>query len=263
MFDVSFLEIEQWVVSFLLPLFRVASFFMVVPMIGSQLVPMRIRLGVAIIVAILIAPLVPVTVNFEALSLQMVTVIVEQILIGTLMGFVIQVLFQVFVLGAQIIAMQMGLGFASMSDPANGVSVAMLGQFYLMMVMLLFLAMDGHLVMIEVMARSFFIIPVGNSLALDSLWRISLAGTWLFSSAMLMALPAVTGLLIINFAFGVMTRAAPQLNIFAIGFPFTMVMGLFVAWASFSGFLEQYWRVSEFVFSHINSLLIAERAVDG
>ena len=77
------------------------------------------------------------------------------------------------------------------------------------------------------------------------------------------ALPAVTGLLIINFAFGVMTRAAPQLNIFAIGFPFTMVMGLFVAWASFSGFLEQYWRVSEFVFSHINSLLIAERAVDG
>ncbi|MBY4675957.1 flagellar biosynthetic protein FliR [Marinobacterium arenosum] len=260
MFEISILEIEQWVAAFLWPLFRIASFFMVMPVIGSQLVPVRIRLGLALAVTVLVVPLLPPMPEFDGLSLQTLLVILQQVLIGTVLGFIAQILFQVFVLGAQLIATQMGLGFASMTDPANGVSVVILGQIYLTLVMLLFIVMNGHLVLIDVLVRSFNLIPVGlEGLKPDVFWQIALSGLWLFSAALLMSLPAVTALLVVNFAFGIMTRAAPQLNIFAIGFPFTMTMGLFVVYASLSGFLGQYQRISEFALDFVTSVLFGGR----
>ncbi|MGB0468037.1 MAG: flagellar biosynthetic protein FliR [Pontibacterium sp.] len=253
--DIS--QVEQLVSSFLWPFFRIASFFMVIPMIGSQLVPVRVRMGLALSVAFVLIPVLPEMPVYEGISMQSFIMIAQQILVGTVLGFMVQLLFQVFVLGAQLIAMQMGLGFASTSDPANGVSVVILGQYYLMIVMMLFLATNGHLVMIEVLVKSFELIPVENAtLRLDSYWKIALAGGWMFSAAMLIALPAVTALLIVNFSFGVMTRAAPQLNIFAIGFPFTMLMGLLIVWITLGGFLDHYYRVTEFVLDHIMSLMV-------
>jgi flagellar biosynthetic protein FliR len=136
--------------------------------------------------------------------------------------------------------MQMGLGFASMVDPANGVSVPVLGQFLLMLVTLLFLAMNGHLVVFEVLAESFVTLPVGEGLLLDHYWTMAGKLTWVIGAGLLMALPVVTALLIINLAFGVMTRAAPQLNIFSIGFPLTLVLGLFIFWLGVSDFLAHF-----------------------
>jgi len=252
-------QIERMVSTFLWPFFRVASFFMVIPMIGSRLLPVRIRLGLAIAVTVLLVPVLPEMPVFDGISGENVVIILQQILIGTIMGFVIQVLFQVFVLGAQIAAMQMGLGFASTSDPANGVSVVILGQYYLMIVMMLFLVTNGHLIMIEVMVRSFTILPVGGeSVATSSLYKVALAGTWLFSGAMMIALPAITALLVVNFSFGVMTRAAPQLNIFAIGFPFTMLMGLFITWISMGDILDHYYKMTQFVLDYLTGLIVTE-----
>ena len=257
MFDVSILQIEQWVGSFFWPFFRIASFFMVVPLFGSELVTQRTRLGLALAITILVAPLLPPMPEFDGLSFESYMIIAQQVLIGAGLGFVIQVLFQVFILGAQMIAMQLGLGFASATDPVNGVNVVILGQLYLTLVMLLFVIMDGHLVLIDVLVRSFTHIPVGFSgLGNDGYWKIALSGTWLFAAALLMALPAVTALLVINFAFGIMTKAAPQLNIFAIGFPFTMLMGLFIVWASQSGFLTQYQRFSEYALDVMATLMM-------
>lgn len=256
MLDVSILQIEQWVTVVLWPLFRVASFLMVLPLIGSQLVPMRIRLGLAIGITVLIVPHLPPMPAFDGLSINSYLIIGQQILIGSALGFIIQVFFQVAVLGGQIIAMQMGLGFASMTDPANGVSVVIIGQFYLTLVMVLFITLNGHLVMFDVLVRSFEIIPVSMSgVSPDGFWKVVKSGSWLFSSALLMALPAVTALLVVNFAFGIMTRAAPQLNIFAIGFPFTMLMGLFIVWASLDGFLSQYLHLSSFVLDYLSGVM--------
>lgn len=138
--------------------------------------------------------------------------------------------------------MQMGLGFASMMDPATGVSVPMLGQFLLMLVNLLFLAMNGHLVVFEVLTESFFTLPVGQSLDVGN--YAVLAGRLSWGAALLLVLPAVSALLVINISFGVMTRAAPQLNIFTIGFPLTLVIGLLIFWASTSDILAQYHRIA-------------------
>tara|TARA_R100001230_G_C5586623_1_gene104012 strand:- start:264 stop:725 length:462 start_codon:yes stop_codon:yes gene_type:complete len=133
----------------------------------------------------------------------------------------------------------MGLGFASMVDPANGINVAILSTFYMMFVTILFVSFDGHLVMIEILVESFELIPVSSS-GLDTGVYYQLISTisWAFSSALLLALPALTALLMTNFAFGIMTRAAPQMNIFALGFPIALMFGLFVIWLCMSYFLD-------------------------
>ena len=163
MLDLNVAEIEQWISAFFWPFFRIASFVMAAPMLGAQVINMRVRLILALSVTAIVAPLLPEMPAFEGLSLEMFLVIAQQIVVGAMLGFVFQVFYQVFALGGQIIAMQMGLGFASSADPANGVSVVMLSQFYMTMIMLLFLAINGHLIMIEVIVRSFEVVPVGLS----------------------------------------------------------------------------------------------------
>src|SRR5690606_37389995 len=144
MLELTNAQIGGWVAQFLLPLFRVAALLMSMPIIGTQLVPMRVRLYLAVALSVVLVPAprpVPVVV---ALGLQALLLIVEQILIGVMLGFVLQLFFQLFIVSGQMLAMQMGLGFASMVDPANGVSVPVLGQFFNLLVILLFLAMNGH-----------------------------------------------------------------------------------------------------------------------
>ncbi len=257
--QIDLTQIEHAVALFLWPLFRIASMLMAMPIIGTRLVPMRVRLGLALALTVVLVPVLPpMPAVTDGLAPATWIEIGKQVLIGSLLGFTLNILMETFVLGGQMIANQMGLGFASMTDPANGTSVVVLGQFYLMLVMLMFLAMDGHLAMIEILARSFVVLPVGAPLFdMDNLWRLALAGGWLFSAGVLMALPAVTALLVVNFAFGIMTKAAPQLNIFAIGFPFTMLMGIFIVWASLGGFLGQYDTFSRNVLELISSLLEA------
>lgn len=238
MIEISDTQIAAWLSSYLLPLFRIAGFFLAAPIIGSNFVPMRVRLILAVAVTLVVAPGLSSPVTFDALSLQMVLVIVQQVLIGVMLGFFLQMLFQVFVLLGQMIAMQMGLGFASMMDPANGVNVAILSSIYFMLATLLFISFDGHLVMIEVLADSFVQIPVGTTPESNVYLQLISTISWVFSSALLLALPAVTALLMTNFAFGIMTRAAPQLNIFALGFPMALMFGLFVIWLMMGYFLD-------------------------
>ncbi|QEQ95810.1 flagellar biosynthetic protein FliR [Neptunomonas concharum] len=256
MLDVSLIQIEQWVSAFMLPLFRVASFLMAMPIIGTRLVPVRIRLGLALLITALLVPILPKPEVMSGLDFNTYLVIAQQVLIGSALGFTLHVMFQVFAVGGQLIANQMGLGFASMTDPSNGVSIVVLGQFYMMMTTLMFLAMDGHLIMLNIITQSFYVMPVDVvNLGAIKFIDIALAGTWMFSGALLMSLPAVTSLLVVNLSFGIMTKAAPQLNIFAIGFPFTMTLGLLITWLSLSGFLGQFELIADYALSLIGQLL--------
>src|SRR5690606_33534369 len=120
-----------------------------------------------------------------------------------------------------------------------GVNVAIVSTVYLMLVMLLFITFDGHLVMIEVLVDSFATIPVA-SFGIDGTLLMTIVATlsWVFSSALVLALPALTALLITNFAFGIMTRAAPQMNIFALGFPVALMLGLLIILITFGAILD-------------------------
>ncbi|MGC5700283.1 flagellar type III secretion system protein FliR [Pseudomonas sp. NFXW11] len=233
-------QISTWVASFMLPLFRVTGVLMVMPIFGTTLVPRRVRLYFAVAITVVIAPGLPPMPEVHALDLSGLLLVAEQIIIGAVLGFSLQLFFQAFVIAGQIVAIQMGMGFASMVDPTNGVSVAVIGQFFTMLVSLLFLAMNGHLVVFEVLTESFTTLPVGGGLLVNHFWELAGKLGWVLGAALLLVLPAITALLVVNIAFGVMTRAAPQLNIFSIGFPLTLVLGMGIVWISLADILNQY-----------------------
>lgn len=240
MLELSDAQIGGWVGSFLLPLFRIAALLMSMPIIGTQLVPLRVRLYLALAICLVLAPTLPAMPQVDGLSLQSFMLIAQEVLVGVMLGFTLQLFFHAFVIAGQIVSMQMGLGFASMVDPTNGVSVPVIGQFFLMLVTLLFLLMNGHLVVFEVLAESFVTLPVGGGLLTGHYWQLATKLGWVIGAALILVLPAITALLVVNLAFGVMTRAAPQLNIFSIGFPLTLVLGLVIVWVGMADILAQY-----------------------
>lgn len=240
MFELSEAQIGGWVSSFLLPLFRIGALLMFMPIIGTQLVPTRVRLYLSLAIALVLVPTLPPMPEVDALSLQAMMLVAQEILIGAMMGFVLQLFFHLFIVAGQLLAMQMGLGFASMMDPANGISVPVIGQYFNLLVVLLFLAMNGHLVTFEILAESFTTLPVGEGLSNLHYWEVAGKLGWVLGAGLLLVLPAITALLVINLAFGLMTRAAPQLNIFSIGFPLTLVLGLIIVWIGMADLLSQY-----------------------
>ena len=243
LFSFTEAELLEHLSRFIWPLMRISGFMLAIPIFGTRVVSPYIRIGLASLLSLLVAPMLPPLPVVDLVSLQAYVMAAEQLLIGVMMAFIVQVLFQVFILAGQMIAMQMGLGFASMVDPSNGIFVAIVSQFYLTLTTLMFLTMNGHLVAMEVLVESFYVLPISTEWQLGGFFDVATAGTWMFASALFVALPAVTAILVINFAFGIMTRAAPQMNIFSLGFPFTMMVGLFIMWIGLSGFLPQYERL--------------------
>ncbi|MDO7596554.1 MAG: flagellar biosynthetic protein FliR [Pseudomonadota bacterium] len=228
--DLSTAEISGVMGSYLWPFFRIAALVMAAPIFSSNFVNNRSRLLIAIAISIVIVPAIPnAAPAVEPLSGQGLMIVAHQILIGACMGFMLQFLFNAFIIGGQIIAMQMGLGFASMIDPQNGVTVPVISQFYLIFVTLVFISLNGHLILIQVLAESFVTLPIMSSgLPVSSFRDIVGQASWMYASGVLVALPAIGSLMMVNLAFGILSRAAPQISPFSIGFPMTIILGFFV-----------------------------------
>lgn len=229
---------------YLWPLIRISALLMVLPALGGALVPKRIRLLLALALTAVIAPVVPLPPVERLLEPGIIVTVFHEILIGVAMGFCVQLIFDAVVLGAQSIAMSMGLGFAVLVDQQRGVNVPVLSQFFLMLTTLVFLALDGHLVMIQVLAESFTSLPIGSGgLTRDGLGGLLEWTAYLFIGALTVALPGITALLVVNLAFGVMSRAAPTLNLFAVGFPVSMLLGFVVLLLSMDGLTSGFARL--------------------
>ena len=238
-----------WVSNLIWVLVRVGGFLMVVPVLGNQLVSPRVRIAMAFAISVALVPVIGPFPEIEALSVEALLLVAWQLLIGIGLGFSTMVFFQLFVVAGQFIGMQMGLGFAALVDPSNGVSVTVVSQFFLMLVSLTFIAMNGHLVLLEVLVEGFKQFPVGMGVELDEMaHEIVSLGAWMFAGGVLIALPAVVALLVVNLSFGVMTRAAPQLNVFSLGFPFTLVFGLFILWVVVQGWVPRFEALTETFF---------------
>ena len=216
------------------PFVRIGAFLMVMPLVGSSFVPVRLLL--AIVLTIVIAPTVRDTATQDVLSAAGLVTMIQEIGIGVVMGFLVQLVFDAIALGGQVISMSMGLGFAVFMDRANGVSVPVLGQLFMM---LIFLALDGHLAMIQLLATSFQAWPIAEKgLTVPILEELLAWTSNLFIFGLKIALPAITALLVVNLSFGVMSRAAPTLNLFAVGFPVAMLLGFAVIFLNMSVLVE-------------------------
>lgn len=221
----SVTEITTLIGAYLLPLFRVAAMVAASPVFGTRTVPMKVKIITSFAITSVLVPMLPAP-EIDVFNPLSVLVIAQQVLIGLIIGFTVQLVFSAVITGGQIVAMQMGLGFSLMVDPQNGAQSPVLSQFYTIMVMLIYLAINGHLVLLEVLAESFKTMPISaQGLVADDFMQVVRWGTNIFAGGLAIALPAIASLLVVNIAFGVMTRSAPQLNIFAIGFPITMLLG--------------------------------------
>ncbi len=238
------------------PFVRIGAFVMMMPVIGGSFVPKQVRLILALALTLAITPLLPATVNVEFLSFAGLILMMQEILIGVAMGFALQLIFDAISLGGQVIAMSMGLGFAVFLDRERGVNIPVLGQLFLMLGMLIFLSLDGHLAVIQLLADSFQILPVASGgLGRIAVWNLLLWSGQVFDVAMKIALPAVTALLVVNLSFGVTSRAAPTLNLFAVGFPVAMLLGFVVIFLSLGSLTENVSRSLEDAFATIPWLL--------
>lgn len=241
MYEFSDVQLSQMLGQYLWPLVRISAFLLAVPIFGARSVPARIRIALAFPLCILVTPLLPALPDVELLSLAGLVTTIQQVVIGLAMGFVVQIFMQLFIVGGQVIAMNMGLGFASMNDPANGVSVTVLSQFYLTLATLLFLCINGHLVLIELIVVSFQAWPIGEfGLDAEFWYEIAALGGWMFAGGLVLSLPVVTAVLVVNTTFGVMSRSAPQMNVFSVGFPVTLVFGMLIFWFGLVNFLPQF-----------------------
>jgi flagellar biosynthetic protein FliR len=235
-------QIEGWIAAWLWPFVRIGACLMVAPVFGASFVPARMRLVTAGAITLLVAPLLPQP-QVAMFSVQGLIITVQQVLIGVAIGFVVQIVFDALAMGGQLLANTMGLSFAFNVDPLRGTGAPVVGQFYTLIATLTFLALNGHIAVIQAITGGFATLPISpDGLSPDGFWQIAQWGTQLFRGALMVALPGVTALLIVNLAFGVVSRAAPSLNLFAIGFPVTLIAGLMIILAGLpamqSGFVR-------------------------
>ena len=237
MFVLSGDQITQWIGSWLWAFFRVAAIFSVMPIFSARFVPARYRVALSVLITLVLLPVIPQINSSELLADAPLLTLAREILVGLYMGFILQLVFSAVVFGGQGVALSMGLGFASMIDPQNGVQVPVVGQFLLTLATLVFLLLDGHLALLAALADSFHTLPIGSGgISMDVLWEMLQWTGHIFAAGIMIALPAIAALLVVNIAFGVVTRTAPQLNIFAVGFPAAIMLGFLVLWASLPNF---------------------------
>lgn len=232
----------EWIANYFWPYTRISAMLMVMSVTGARFVPTRVRLYLGLAITFAVMPAIPaVPESVELLSFEGFLTTFEQIIIGVAMGMITQFIIQTFVMLGQILGMQASLGFASMVDPVNGQNTPLLGQLFMFLATLFFLATDGHLKMIQLVVFSFKTLPIGDG-ALTTVDFRELA-LWLgimFKVALSMSLSGIIALLTVNLSFGVMTRAAPQLNIFSLGFAFALLVGLLLCWYIIGGLYSHY-----------------------
>lgn len=223
----------QWLADFFWPFTRIGAMLLAAPIFSIRQVPMRFRLFLAIMITMLVHPILPPAPAVPVLSVDGMLIVSQQILIGIVLGFLLQMAFQALVFGGQVMAYKMGLGFAHMMDPANGVQVPVVAQFWQILAIIAFLMMNGHLLLIAVLVDTFTILPIAtDGITRAGLWELLSWASRIFAAGLLMTMPIVISLLLVNIGMGVVSRAAPQLNIFAVGFPMAIIMGFMLMWVS-------------------------------
>ncbi|WP_430391037.1 flagellar biosynthetic protein FliR [Dyella sp. 20L07] len=231
MTTVDLADLQRLLGSLMWSMGRVGGLCLIAPVFGDHVVPQRLRLGIMLVLTAVLAPLAPTTI--DPMTADGIATMVSQVLIGAAIGFVLKLAFEAVSLGGQLVGQSMSLGFAETVDPRGGGSSPVLSQFYLLMVTLLFLAMDGHLRLIALLADSFHTLPPGQA-TIDGhgVHAVVAFATHLFAGAVRVALPAMTSLLMVNIGFAAISRAAPSMNLFAVGFPITVTLGFVALWLS-------------------------------
>jgi flagellar biosynthesis protein FliR len=227
---ISFSEAQllAWISPILWPFIRTLALFAGMPVFSQRQVPARVRIGLALFISVAAQPSLPAmpTIPLDSLP-QLLAVTGQQLLIGLAMGFAVRVVFAALEFAGELIGLQMGLNFAGFFDPSTGSQGTSTSRFLGSMVAFLFVAINGHLMLINSLVESFQAFPVGEEpfrflrIAQPQVW-----GAEIFRMGLWIALPLITMLMFVNLVLGIISRVAPQLNVFSVGFPLTVSIGL-------------------------------------
>ncbi|MHB1333563.1 MAG: flagellar biosynthetic protein FliR [Sulfuriferula sp.] len=222
-------ELNTWIAAFLWPLTRILGLIAVAPVFGNTSIPVQVKIGIGAMLTLIIAPTIPALPSVEPMSFAGLFILMQQLIIGLGMGFAMRVIFAAVEMAGAITGMTMGLSFASFFDPQSQGQSNFVSQFLSILATLAFLALNGHLLLLAVLAHSFTTLPISTSPMNGQVFKqIADWGGMIFSAGVQLSLPMVAALLITNIALGILTRAAPQLNLFGIGFPITLTIGFVV-----------------------------------
>jgi flagellar biosynthetic protein FliR len=220
-------QVLAWVSPLLWPFLRVLALFGAMPVLAQRSVPMRLRVALAFLIALCAQGSLP---EMPLVALDSATaflIVVQQLLIGLALGFAARVVFAAIEFAGELVGLQMGLNFAGFFDPATGGQTTAVSRFYTVTVSLLFIVINGHLLMIAAVVQSFQAFPVGpEPFAFLHAVQPQAWGAEIFRLGLWIAMPLIGMLLFVNLVLGVISRVAQQMNIFAIGFPITVSVGL-------------------------------------
>lgn len=250
----------QWyalINSFLWPMFRILGMVNTDPLFGGRVIPRRVKILYGAMIALALAPSLPPMPDVAPLSPEGLLIALQQILIGMSIGFTLRITFLAIEMAGHIIGLQMGLGFALLFDPDHAGQVPLMAQFTGMFAVLVFLSLNGHLMMMHALSESFRLIPI-TAAPIHAAGFTTLVswGGQIFSIGLLLSLPIIAALLITNLAIGILTKAAPQLNLFGIGFPITLSIGFLVYYLSLPYFIPVLERSYTNTWVYISKVLV-------
>lgn len=219
-------ELHTWIAALLWPLTRILGLIAAAPLFGNNSVPLPVKVSLGVLLAMIIAPTVPAVPATDPTSWAGLLILAQELLIGLAMGFAVRLVFAAVEFAGEVISLTMGLGFATFFDPNTQGHSSAISQFLALVATMAFLAVNAHLALLAALAESFVSMPIsGLPIAGGAPLEVARWGAKIFSAGLQISLPVVAALLITNVALGVLTRAAPQLNLFGIGFPLTLGVG--------------------------------------
>jgi flagellar biosynthetic protein FliR len=255
-------QLDAWIAAFLFPLARILGLIAAAPVFNNAALSMRIKLVTGLAVTLALAPALPPLPAIAPASWTGLVVLAQQGMIGIALGFTLRVVFAGIDLAGELIGLQMGLGFAVFYDPQNASQAPIVAELAGLLALLLFLALNGHLMTLALLAESFTVLPIGLSPFAAEGWGTLLRwATTIFSIGVLLALPLVGALLIANIALGVLTKVAPQLNLFAVGFPVTLTAGFAILALSMPHFAPALERLFEQGYGAVSAVMHAGAGV--
>ncbi len=237
-------QLNAWLINFIWPLTRILGLIMVTPVFGHRAVPARVKVGLGVFIALIVSPALPPMPDVGLGTWYGLLVLVQQFLIGVAIGFVMRVVFTAVEAAGEIVGLQMGLGFAAFFDPQSAGQTMVLARFFNILAVLVFLAVNGHLLVLGILVESFQTLPIAaQPVSAAGFRNVAAFGSTIFAVGLQLALPLIAILLMTNLALGILTRSAPQLNIFAIGFPITLGVGLIMLDITLPYFAPQFERM--------------------
>lgn len=226
MFSFTQSQVDAWMGLFWWPYLRLFGLLVVDPFFSSRAIPVRVRVGFSILLVFLIAPTLGVMPQVPVVSPEGLLIALRELLIGLSMGFAMRLIFTGMEMAGHLAGLQMGLGFATFYDPQHAANVPIMSQMFSLFMLLVFLAFNGHLIVLRALIDSYAQLPISSSMpGVGGLKLVADYGSIIFRAGVMLSLPVLAALLTTNLAIGIMTRASPQLNVFAIGFPITLGIG--------------------------------------